>query len=67
MNDGSCTYAVLGCTYPDADNYNAAATEDNGTCTFTVAPSCPFDVDGNGTVGSADLLEFLAVYGTACN
>ena len=67
VNDGSCVLAVLGCTYPDADNYNPAATADNGTCTFTVAAECPFDVDGNGTIGSADLLEFLAVYGTACN
>ena len=67
VNDGSCVFAVTGCTYPDADNFNAAATQDDGTCTFTVAPACPFDVDGNGTIGSADLLEFLAVYGTACN
>ena len=67
VNDGSCVLAVLGCTYPDADNYNPAATADNGTCTFTVAAECPFDTDGNGTIGSADLLEFLAVYGTACN
>lgn len=26
---------VLGCTDPNANNYNAAATADNGTCTYT--------------------------------
>lgn len=27
--------AVLGCTNPEADNYNPAATADNGTCMYT--------------------------------
>jgi len=27
---------------------------------------CPFDTDGNGLVGSADLLEFLAAYSYPC-
>lgn len=65
-DDGSCVDAVAGCTYMDATNYNASATEDDGTCTFDCVASCPFDADGNGTIGSADLIEFLATYGTAC-
>lgn len=65
-DDGSCVDAVLGCTYGDALNFNAAATTDDGSCTFDCVSSCPFDVDGNGSIGSADLIEFLATYGTDC-
>ena len=36
MDDGSCVYAteILGCTYPDATNYNASATLDDGSCLY---------------------------------
>lgn len=30
-----CVVQIPGCTNPDADNYDPAATLDNGTCTFT--------------------------------
>jgi hypothetical protein len=36
VNDGSCTYDVLGCTDPTANNYNADATVDDGSCTYDV-------------------------------
>ena len=65
-DDGSCTYEVLGCTYPEASNYNAEATADDGSCELVADNSCPFDVDGNGLVGSGDLLEFLAAYSYPC-
>ena len=65
-DDGSCTYEVLGCTYPEASNYNAEATSDDGSCELVADNSCPFDVDGNGLVGSGDLLEFLAAYSYPC-
>jgi hypothetical protein len=32
----------------------------------TISASCYFDVDGNGSVGSADLLTFLSAYGGVC-
>lgn len=38
-NDSSTDYCdrnVYGCTNPSADNYNASATKDNGTCKYTV-------------------------------
>ena len=31
--------AVMGCTNPNANNYNPLATIDNGSCTFTPTPS----------------------------
>lgn len=66
VDDGSCSGGFAGCTYMDATNFNPAATSDDGTCTFDCVASCPFDADGNGTIGSADLIEFLATYGTSC-
>ena len=66
-DDGSCTYDVLGCTYEEASNYNSEATVDDGSCLITGGVNdCPFDTDGNGLVGSADLLEFLAAYSYPC-
>ena len=37
-DDGSCIY--LGCTDPAADNYDATATVDDGSCTYTVVSGC---------------------------
>ena len=66
-DDGSCVYDVMGCTYEEAPNYNADATMDDGSCEMPSGESdCPFDTDGNGLVGSADLLEFLAAYSYPC-
>jgi hypothetical protein len=44
--------AVLGCTYTDAENYNSAATQDDGSCTFA---------DGGGYDGGGDVE--VEVYG----
>lgn len=66
VDDGSCVEAVTGCTYMDALNYSASASVDDGSCIFDCVDACPFDVDGNGSIGSADLIEFLATYGTSC-
>lgn len=60
-----CTPGILGCTYPDADNYDSTATEDDGSCTFPV-DDCPADLDNNEQINTADLLMFLAVFGFAC-
>ena len=44
--DGVCDEAeVEGCTYPDAENYDSAATQDDGSCTFS-AVSGPCDISG---------------------
>ena len=73
-SNGVCdNLEVFGCTYVDALNYNSAATTDNGSCLYenndneTVWATCYGDLNGNGTVGIGDLIEFLAVYGTSCN
>ncbi len=63
--DGSCIFS--GCTDPTADNYVAYANLDDGSCTGPcTGGACPFDANGDGEIGSADLLEFLIAYGQAC-
>ena len=52
-NDGVCDeLEVAGCTTPSACNYNAAATDDDGNCTYAdagynCAGECLFDSDGD--------------------
>ena len=64
-----CDYACEGCTYPDACNYDATATIENGSCEFmSCAESCDSaDFNGDGLVGTDDLLAFLTVYGQPCS
>ena len=65
-DDGSCmTPVVFGCIYEAADNYNSEANTDDGSCEFTLN-ACPGDLDGDGLVATPDLLQFLSVFGTAC-
>lgn len=64
-DNGTCDFAsCVGCTYPSANNYDPAATQDDGTCDFV--DNCPADLDGDGTIGAADLLVFLGSFGTTC-
>lgn len=70
-DDGSCEFLIVGtqgCTYPEATNYDAEADLDNGSCEFDCSGggNCAYDTDGNGLIGSADLLVFLSIYGLPC-
>ena len=55
-----------GCTYPDAENYDETAVSDDGSCSFDIANPCPADLNGDGSVSTADLLEFLTAFGQIC-
>jgi hypothetical protein len=69
LDDGSCeNLLVLGCTYADATNFNPLANDDDQSCIFetVVANDCPADLDGDGTVGTSDLLNFLTAFGAIC-
>ncbi len=67
QDDGSCTYEECqGCTFPDAPNYDAAALIDDGSCEIEVAETCYGDLNADGVVSTLDLLDFLSVYGSAC-
>ena len=55
-----------GCTYEGAPQYDPTATADDGSCTFTFANPCPADLNEDGSVSTADLLEFLTAFGQVC-
>ena len=66
--DGSCIFS--GCTDAAAENYVAYANTDDGSCVFEpcgTGSDCPFDANGDGEIGSADLLDFLVAFGQACS
>ncbi|MDA9756239.1 fibrobacter succinogenes major paralogous domain-containing protein [Flavobacteriales bacterium] len=73
-NNGVCDdQEVPGCTYAFAENYNPDATDDDGSC--TVADCDPVeeggcnlegDLNGDGFVGTGDLLDFLTQFGAEC-
>ncbi len=66
--EGYClTPMAMGCTYEDADNYDPSATTDDGSCEFGSGGSCPGDLNGDGQVGTPDLLQFLSAFGTSCD
>ena len=65
-DDGSCQF--LGCTDDSADNYQPLATVDDGSCLTEPCTSvCPSDLDGDGAVGTGDLLSLLSNFGFLCN
>ncbi|GEM_PF-1575806 len=55
-------YDLKGCTNPQAVNYNACATEEDGSCN-----TCTADLDSNGVINVGDLLLFMALFGGNCN
>jgi len=61
---GDCIEIVLGCMYSNADNYNALANDDDGSCLF--AADCVGDLDGDGLAGTSDLLLLLSGFGNVC-
>ncbi len=69
IEDGTCAnLVVLGCLYDAATNYNAMANTDDGSCVFdgTGTNDCAGDLDGDGAVATADLLQFLSFFGLTC-
>lgn len=77
IDDGTCLMAdacgvcggdnttCSGCTDPEADNYDPAAIVDDGSCTY--APACPEDLNNDGQITVADILELLADFGCTEN
>jgi len=65
-DESQCTYGCTGCTYADADNFTAGATQDDGSCTFSLSNPCPSDLNGDGSTTTADLLIFLVDFGAVC-
>lgn len=68
LDPAACqTGVIFGCTYAGANNFAPAANTEDGTCTFSLGSDCPADLTGDGTIGAADLLDFLSVFDSDCN
>ena len=68
VDDVRCgTGAWSGCTEPAADNYDPGAFFDDGGCMFGLADACPMDLDDDGLVGVADILQLLTYFGLVCD
>lgn len=66
-DDGSCAYECYGCTYADAENYDPTATVDDSSCTFAPCSNdCAADLNGDGEIGTPDLLDLLGSFGVTC-
>ncbi|PCJ79979.1 MAG: hypothetical protein COA49_10180 [Bacteroidetes bacterium] len=62
-DDGSCEYTTCsGCIDLAACNYDPVAIIDNGLCEYTSC-NCPEDVNGDGVITVADILELLGQFG----
>lgn len=61
--------AVLGCTDPEADNFDPTATVNNGTCVFPCALEAGVNINNplcsNGTIGSAVVQTTGGQFGTS--
>ena len=78
FEDGSCLFPPEhcplnpetpggGCMYSDATNFDADANWDDGTCLFgDCVDACPEDINQDGIVTTADLLQFLGAFGQEC-
>ena len=65
IESGTCSFE--GCMDPEANNFQIFAMSDDGSCEYdTCASTCPSDVDGDGSVGTGDLLSLLASFGLVC-
>lgn len=67
LDISTCSFDdCAGCTYEDASNYEATASVDDGSCEFSLSNPCPADINEDGSVTTADLLEFLSAFGSVC-
>lgn len=55
-----------GCTYPSAVNFDPSAFFEDGTCVFETA-DCTEDINEDGLIGIADILDLLTLFGTICD
>lgn len=60
VDDGSCLFPA------DICGAGTLWNPETGQCETVEAPVCPGDFDGDGTVSTEDLLDFLGFFGTSC-
>ena len=67
--DGSCEFlSCAGCTYAWSSNYDPEALYDDGSCIEDLVDDpCQADLNEDGSVSTADLLQFLTAFGEVCS
>ena len=64
---GTCIPSAPCSSGPEACGPDTEWNEELGFCQpVTLSAECYFDTNGDGSVGSSDLLNFLGAYGQAC-
>jgi hypothetical protein len=66
QGDVICDFSCHGCTYETAINYEPDATQDDGSCIFPTPSDCAADINWDGMVSVADVLELLGAFGSGC-
>jgi hypothetical protein len=65
IESGTCSFE--GCMDPEANNFQIFALSEDGSCEYEACTTaCPGDVDGDGSVGTGDLLSLLSSFGLVC-
>ena len=69
-DSGVCEF--LGCTDPTALNYSPTHSVDDGSCFYNdpncvAEADCAEDLNGDGAVGTPDLLLMLSEFGNSCD
>lgn len=67
VDDILCGAGPIGCTEPEAVNFDPGAFFDDGSCSFSLENQCPQDLTGDGLIGVADVLDLLTYFGSYCN
>lgn len=67
-DDALCASAgTIGCTAVEADNFDPTAFFDDGSCVFESIGECPADLNDDGLIGIADVLQILSLFGQLCD
>ena len=56
----NCPAPIVGCTDPTADNYDASATQDDGSCVYTVVCSAPTGLNTYDVVHTRATFNFTS-------
>jgi plastocyanin len=64
---GACCFMSTGCSEAMTEDDCGSDWYEGQTCAEVTCPTCVGDINGDGAVTVDDLLQLLAVYGTACD
>ena len=66
IDDGSCVYEVCDITIDNQTIYDEAFAAGVASVICPEVDACPMDLNNDNLIGTSDLLELLAAFGTEC-